>query len=83
MFDQNDSIYDSLIKLPQYLMAPSKRILLSHMFRRMQNGVKLTMGPLNELNYEMATSVRNFKRLLLNCKLINFNYIILAIKRHL
>lgn len=28
-----------------------------HLLLRMQNGIRLTIGPLGELNYEMATDV--------------------------
>lgn len=31
----------------------------NHMLFRMQNGTSLTIGPLGELNYEMATDVSN------------------------
>lgn len=31
--------------------------ILVHLVHRMQNGMCLTIGPLNELNYEMASQV--------------------------
>lgn len=31
---------------------------LASLLHRMQNGMSLTIGPLSELNYEMATYVR-------------------------
>lgn len=38
-------------------MPISKQLLLSKLLHRMQNGLRLTIGPLGMLNYEMASYV--------------------------
>lgn len=38
-------------------MPMSKQLILSKLLHRMQNGLRLTIGPLSELNYEMGSYV--------------------------
>lgn len=45
-------------EIPWYLMSMNDQKDFAHLLKRMQNGLRLTIGPLGELNYEMATDVR-------------------------
>lgn len=54
---QNEEIYGGLNKIPWYLMPIAEQRDFSHLLFRMQNGLRLTIGPFGELNYEMATDV--------------------------
>lgn len=56
--NKNELIYDTLIEIPWYLMSSSEQKNLACLLHRMQNGIRLTIGPLGELNYEMASDVR-------------------------
>lgn len=38
-------------------MSINDQKVFSHLLFRMQNGLRLTIGPFGELNYEMATDV--------------------------
>lgn len=46
-----------MYEIPWYLMTTTRQKDLGSLLHRMQNGVRLTIGPLGELNYEMATDV--------------------------
>lgn len=47
-------------RIPWYYMPISEQKSLGSLLHRMQNGLSLAIGPLGELNYEMATHVRPF-----------------------
>ena len=53
----NDLILGALNRFPFYLMPTEKQKLLAMVVSRMQNGAKIKMGPLSELNYATATQV--------------------------
>lgn len=57
-FKKNDQIYDALNRIPWYYATRLEQRNLICLLHRMQNGMRLTIGPLSELNYEMATYVR-------------------------
>lgn len=38
-------------------MPKTSQLNFAHLLHRMQNGLSLTIGPLGELNYEMASDV--------------------------
>lgn len=61
LFDmQNEQIYQSLNEIPWYMMPVKDQKDFGHLLLRMQNGLSLTMGPLSELNYEMASDLTKY-----------------------
>lgn len=54
---QNELIYQSLNEIPWYMMSTKEQKDFGHLLFRMQNGLRLTIGPFGELNYEMASDV--------------------------
>lgn len=51
-----NQIYESINKNPGYYMSISEQKLLAHFVSEMQNGTRLTMGPSDELDFEMTHS---------------------------
>lgn len=66
---QNERIYYSLNNLPWFFMTRADQQNLGSLLHRMQNGLRLTIGPLGELNYEMATTVKQT----ISCPIFVFN----------
>lgn len=46
--------------MPWYAFPTSEENMVAHMMNRLQNGAKLTQGPLVDLNYETASDVNEF-----------------------
>lgn len=63
-FVQNDKLVRVLYEFKWYLLPTSDQKNVMHMILRMQNGIKLTIGPFQELNYKALKIVR---------KCFNFN----------
>lgn len=69
-FVQNDKLVKVLYEFKWYLLPTSDQKNVMHMILRMQNGIKLTIGPFQELNYEALKIVR--KCLILVFSLVHF-----------
>lgn len=54
---QNEIICASLDRIPFYILPLKYQKELIHLMHRMQNGVVIRIGPLAELDYEMASTV--------------------------
>lgn len=55
---KNERIYNALTEVPWYSMTMSEQKDFAKLLQAMQNGLSLTIGPFDELNYEMASDVR-------------------------
>lgn len=55
---QNETILDSLNRVPWYLLPNNRKTEYLHLLLRIQSGKELNIGPFGILNYEMATNVR-------------------------
>lgn len=55
---QNDKLVEILYDFKWYLLPTSDQKNVMHMILRMQNGITLTIGPFQQLNYEALKIVR-------------------------
>lgn len=56
-FFQNEALQGVITNSHWYLLPPKQQLVLGQMINRLQNGAVLSMGPLDDLDFQTATKV--------------------------